>query len=79
MSRYGEYDLRFGFIPDPDVQPTHTQTNADRIRAMTDEELAEFFVNRMSCTWCQAVDDDDDCEDRCALTWLDWLKQEVDE
>lgn len=38
------------------------QTNADRIRSMTDEELAGWII---SIT-------EDDTED-----WLDWLKQEV--
>lgn len=52
-------------------------TNADRIRAMTDEELAELCQN--SC--CREGYDDcptqfyGDCED----CWLDWLKQEVEE
>ena len=39
-------------------------TNADKIRAMTDEELAEFLCD----VWrdgCQPGD------------WLNWLKQEV--
>lgn len=59
-------------------------TNADRIRAMTDEELAEFM--RKGC-------DDRECPDisfpadtpfakdanneQCRKCWLDWLKQEV--
>ena len=46
-------------------------TNADRIRAMTDEELAEFL---------------DDIECNCGRihypttleSWCDWLKQEAD-
>jgi hypothetical protein len=40
----------------------HKQTNADRIRAMSDEELAEWIV---SIT-------EDDTEG-----WLDWLRQEA--
>ena len=45
-------------------------TNADRIRAMSDEELAEIIAcpkglfDRMDC-----FDDNRDCED-CALEWL---------
>ena len=37
-------------------------TNADRIRAMTDEELAYFMANIEPCR---------------ESAWLDWLKQEV--
>ena len=54
---------------------TEPQTNADRIRAMSDEELAEFLRwdvcikikgdNRMCNGWC----------DECVL---EWLKQPAD-
>jgi hypothetical protein len=56
------------------------QTNADRIRAMTDEELASFIYDH-SCAFCPM----DDCDgrmnigrDACYKRWLDWLKQEVE-
>ena len=42
-------------------------SNADRIRAMTDEELAEW----LSCN-CTGDGYGNSAED-----WLDWLKQEV--
>ena len=56
----------------PDVKP---QTNADRIRAMTDEELAEFIASGFP---------EDVCKDRCggdesfqcSECVLDWLKEE---
>ena len=56
---------------------TPKQTNADRIRSMTDEELAEWFGNMIypECVCCPA-DNDGWCED-CKTKWLDWLKQEV--
>lgn len=38
------------------------QTNADRIRSMTDEELAEWIIS---------ITED------LTPRWLDWLKQEV--
>ena len=45
-------------------------TNADRIRSMTDDELAEHFSGLIRDTkeleYCQDKDD-----------WLKWLKQEV--
>lgn len=54
-------------------------TNADRIRAMTDEELAEFMADTCDCgeacpvfPKCQ-YDTWRECEDR----FLVWLKQEV--
>ena len=51
-------------------------TNADRIRAMTDEELVKTFDLEFAVCppdveedkWC---DKDSDCK-QC---WLDWLKQ----
>lgn len=57
----------------------HTkQTNADRIRAMTDEELAEF-ITPVKCVDCHLLDcgigeigNNKSCTERI----LDWLKQE---
>ena len=54
------------------------KTNADRIRAMSDEKLAERFAD--AC--CR----DYPCEDKyrmpdgmnCYGCWLDWLKKEVE-
>jgi hypothetical protein len=49
-------------------------TNADRIRNMTDEELAEVladFVVRQGCS------PDDICS--CANCWLKWLRSPVEE
>ena len=52
------------------------QTNADRIRAMTDEELAKFIASqRTDCYHCPVVV----CVDACEVSWLDWLKQEATE
>ena len=46
-------------------------TNADRIRNMTDEELAEYFSDLIKDTqeheYCDDVSD-----------WLDWLQKEVE-
>lgn len=54
-------------------------TNADRIRAMTDEELAEFH-GEYSCppnyNWSGGCERNRD--EYCEKCWLDWLKQEVD-
>ena len=53
------------------------QTNADRIRAMTDEELANFVS--LCCGWtCAECPVGRECNgDECFSTWLDWLKQEA--
>ena len=59
-----------GFCVDGPCTEFEPQTNADRIRAMTDEELAEFL---------------DDVREECGAThyplgkssWIDWLKQEA--
>lgn len=48
------------------------KTNADRIRAMTDEELADWFSSIAE----KAVKHGGKIKSSC---WLDWLKQEVAE
>lgn len=55
------------------------QTNADRIRSMTDEELARFADNY--CTCPPNHNDIGACEKQspfCIDCWLDWLKQECE-
>ena len=56
------------------------KTNADRIRSMTDEELAEFLhlTNDCCCDYVmkRRCPDFDKCGVEC---WLDWLKEEVKE
>lgn len=52
-------------------------TNADRIRAMTDEELAEFLSHpRSVCPqWdCEKCEEDGNCR----VCIIEWLKKEVD-
>lgn len=58
-----------------ECQDFRQMTNADSIRAMTDEELAVLLQN--SC--CRP--DGADCPpiDDCEKCWLDWLKQEAEE
>ncbi|MBR5948238.1 MAG: hypothetical protein IKZ82_06265 [Clostridia bacterium] len=54
-------------------------TNADRIRSMTDEELAKYMGDMIypECVCCPA-DETGWCSD-CYDKWLDWLKQEVED
>lgn len=55
------------------------KTNADRIRVMTDEELAHWIVemkitgcpeDQFSTMWCVDMS--------CVDCWLDWLKKECE-
>lgn len=53
-------------------------TNGDRIRRMTDEELAKFIAPLASCPHCYARRVNiEDCGYDCKKAWLDWLKQEA--
>lgn len=57
-------------------------TNADRIRTMTDEELAEWITELTDCTVYPHTRKDAPCVSigqTCAASWLDWLKQEAKE
>lgn len=65
------------FIPKP-------QTNADRIRAMSDEELAEWMATKTSCMRCPVDLDachnfEFSCEMSCEEILLSWLKSPVEE
>ena len=55
------------------------RTNADRIRAMSDEELAEWLAKITDCNECKLYRFNQ-CmisEETCVCRWLDWLKQEA--
>ena len=52
-------------------------TNADRIRAMSDEELVEFIKNiKVRAALCKAVGNNDAFEELCSA---EWLKQPAEE
>ncbi len=70
MSRLGTYDLVNGFVPYYDCpQEEPKQTNADRIRTMTDEELAEFISGKAR-TFGEEYEG--------YMSALDWLKEEME-
>jgi len=48
-------------------------TNGDRIRSMSDEELADFITDDMCGLICG---DPLACEGQCKQKMLDWLKEE---
>ena len=56
-------------------------TNADRIRAMSDEELSDF-LSRSGKYFCHGIGYDPHSERcdygyECEECWIDWLKQEA--
>ena len=54
-------------------------TNADRIRAMSDEELAEFIKHiKVRAAFCKAVKDNDAFEALCSAEWLQKPAEEDD-
>ena len=59
-------------VADRTVASTHT--NADRIRAMTDEELAGWILRQVCCP-----DDRDGCRSTCTECWLAWLREEAED
>ena len=52
-------------------------TNADRIRSMTDEKLANWLEQFASCELCPAIRERCGYGDGCVKAWLDWLKEEA--
>lgn len=67
---------------------TKPMTNADRIRSMTDEELAKMFLlhddhvyrhcpSDTYAEYCQVKPAGECCD--CDKCWLNWLRQEVSE
>ena len=51
-------------------------TNADRIRAMSDDELADFMNRDIS--GCPPTGDCNKASDDCKACWLEWLQQPAD-
>ncbi len=58
-------------------KPRKAQTNADRIRAMSDEELAKMLtVGKVAfaCFECREIGDGE-CSMKCDERCLEWLQQ----
>ena len=62
-------------LPLDHVKP---MTNADRIRSMTDEELAEFLPGYKFGFNCPPGEREQ-CPGECVPCWRTWLQQEVKE
>ena len=52
-------------------------SNADRIRAMSNEELADLINREVGC--CAPTGDCEKMSNDCKACWLDWLKQSAEE
>ena len=66
---------------DPCCRCDSRHTNADRIRNMSDEELAELLFNKSRCDNCFAdCNDKDNCQSlgSCYSRHLDWLQSEAE-
>ena len=75
-----ESDCDFGVSYDPDDEDETIVTNGDKIRAMSDEELAAF-LNPVTCHDCP-IDDKSKCGKDgvyCGHRILDWLRKAADE
>lgn len=60
------------------VSKHYKYTNGDRIRSLTDEELAKIIPRRLDCSECPArIGDYRACVENCKERWLAWLKQEA--
>ena len=67
-------------IPAADVRENVIRTQGDKLRAMSDEELAEFFLDYVACADCPVGDAQCKREfARCKIAALGWLRQEVDD
>lgn len=60
----------------------HRMTNADKIRAMTDEKMAEFLSHMKYAPNCSGKCHNDwenygETRTYCDDCWLDWLKKEA--
>ena len=59
--------------------PSEPITNADRIRAMTDEELANMWYSYVDCGACPKHRECNILPRDCLRLALEWLKQEAKE
>ena len=73
----GSYAYRHGCFGEDMCRCREPMTNAQRIRAMSDEEMAEFIS---SIPMCVGKDEDLNCgRDVCKECFLKWLQQPAEE
>ena len=64
-------DMAIKALEDVTDKNVGKMTNADRIRAMSDEELVEFIKNiKVHAALCKAVGNNDAFEELCSAEWL---------
>lgn len=70
-------EKRSGFVPKKNFAPT----NADRIRAMSDEELAKWMAGLTTVGACNdlGIPDSDLCDRKCESCCLAWLRRAAEE
>lgn len=74
-------DMLTAFAEVASIQNYDTnRTNADRIRNMSDEELAEFLAYNAYCEECYVKKDDSCCypNGTCKQKHLEWLQSEAE-
>lgn len=64
----------------PEGERQHKQpTNADRIRSMSDEELAHLIAEKIECTECPFNGSEEKCGNiGCSKLFLEWLQSEAE-
>ena len=76
------YARRYGLFAEktcPNFVESKPTTNADKLRAMTDEELAVWMVQWTDCYECVArTRGCCQSDESCASSICNWLKQEAD-
>ncbi len=78
-----EGDLDWREVKNRLIKEFHKQTNADRIRSMSDEELAEL-LDDICTNGILAIDSNMPCDcctekTECKDCWKDWLQSEEEE
>ena len=75
MGRVVYYDWQGNEVGPPLADPVPV-TNADKIRAMSDEELANHFAFYKFI--CPAnIENSEQCIKECEKCWMNWLQQEA--
>ena len=75
-----EYNLYSKSESNHIFSPPKPKNNADRIRFMTDEEIADFLCDIGECDRrCPAkIGDCIFSDSTCRIAWLSWLKEKVE-
>ena len=70
-------DMAVKALEDVTDKNAEKMTNADRIRTMSDEELAEFIKHiKVRAVFCKALKDNDTFEALCSAEWLQMPAEE---